>query len=77
MKAILEFDLNDHDEKMAHKRCLSSDSLCSVLHLIGQWLRGEIKYGNNEIRADHLQEVRDKLHEYMDNENINLEEIYS
>ena len=76
MKAILEFDLNDHDEMIAHKRYLSSDSLCTVLYKIDQWLRDCVKYGDDEIKGNHLQEARDKLYEYMDNEGINLDAIY-
>ena len=76
MKAILEFDLNDYDEKIAHKRYLSSDALCAVLHGIDEWLRGEIKYRDDGKRGKHLQDARGKLYELMDSENINLDEIY-
>lgn len=32
MKAVLTFDLNDVDERIAHLRCVKADALMSAIH---------------------------------------------
>jgi hypothetical protein len=32
MKAQLNFDLDDHDERIAHLRCVKSEALMSAIH---------------------------------------------
>ena len=76
MKAQLNFDLTDPDDRDEHLRCILSLNLCSVLWEIDQWLRGEVKYGENGKKGDILQEARDKLTSLMDENDINLDVIY-
>jgi hypothetical protein len=49
----------------------NGDNLFFALWDLDQWLRGEIKYNDKE----EFQVVRDKLHEYMDEHNIDFEHV--
>lgn len=44
MKAILEFDLNDPDDKMAHYRCIKSLEMALVIF--------QVALNNGDIRAE-------------------------
>ena len=72
MKAILEFDLNEPDEREEHLRCVRALDLCLVLWDFDQILRSEIKYNDKD-----WQEVRDKLTEIMDEHGVNLDDLMS
>jgi hypothetical protein len=61
MKGILEFDLNEPDDIIAHKRCVKALDLTLALWDIDQYLRSESKYKDNEI----AQEIREKMSEIM------------
>ena len=71
MKATLKFNLPE--ERQEHLRAVKATDLCSILWDMDQWFRDEIKHNNKE----HLQEARDKLGEFMYDNGINLNEIYS
>ena len=46
MKAILEFDLNDYDDRQAHLRCVKSlDLVLFILKIEGE-LRGSIHWSS-------------------------------
>ena len=45
MKAKLEFDLNDYDDKLAHKRAVSSTDTYIALVKINEKIRSHVKYG--------------------------------
>lgn len=63
MKAILEFDLNEPDEREAHKRAVKADDLFTAIHEFDQYLRTEIKYvDHHEIIIDALEKVREELY---------------
>jgi hypothetical protein len=61
MKGILEFDLNEPDDIIAHKRCVKALDLTLALWDIDQYLRSESKYKDNEM----AQEIREKMSEIM------------
>lgn len=52
MKAILEFDLNDHDDRMAHLRCVKSEDLAWVLFEILSNLRKKVEFEVESFEAD-------------------------
>lgn len=68
MKAILEFDLNEHEDSMAHLRCIKSLDMMLVLWEMDQHLRAITKYApdtqSDEVHEELLN-VRTKLHEFM------------
>ena len=69
MRAILKFDLPDDQEEFEMAR--KAADLTGALYDLDSWLRGEIKWGDKDY-----QEVRDKLHEIMDERDINLDRLY-
>ena len=67
MKAILEFNLNDHDERMAHLRAVKSTSMAIVLFEIQHNLFRGIEENNTSI----IEKINDLIHEH----GINLDEL--
>ena len=77
-KGILEFDLNEQDEVMAHKRCVKSLDLALVLLDMDEYLRAETKYAPDSMSSEvygALQDARNKLHEIMSKHSIDLDEL--
>ena len=77
-KGILEFDLNDQDEVMAHKRCIKSLDLILTLWDLDQSLRSKTKYAPDSLpqdKYDAYQEIRDELRELMLNHNVSFDEL--
>lgn len=67
MKAILRFDLDDHNDKMSHKRCIESLDMAIALWKINTWI---IEYNSGEISLEIFhREVSEIL------SNINLNEL--
>ena len=76
MKATLEFDLDDPTDKKAHTRATTSTDAYLVIHDIDNYLRNEIKYREHaDIVYDKLVEVREKLSEFLINNNINMDNL--
>lgn len=80
-KAILEFDLNEPDDREAHKRAVKSLDLVLALWDIDQYLRSQIKYGDEIELTDEqfttLDETREKLHSILREYNISFDELLS
>jgi len=77
MKAILEFDLSDHEDKIHHLRCVQSQQLVSFIHDFGEYLRAEYKY-NGELTSIELamiEKVREKFYSTLGDYNIDLDEL--
>ena len=72
MKATLNFDLDDADDKMAHLRCTKALDLALALWHFDQWLRSQIKYNEKDYQS-----IRDELHKIMEEYDINLETLTS
>ena len=69
MKAILEFNLpEDNQEFELMSKALK---MYSTLWDLDVWLRGEIKYNDKE----HLEVVRDKLRELMNDNRIDFDMV--
>lgn len=80
MKAILEFNLDEPTDKEAHLRAVKSTSLAIALWDIDQYLRGQIKHAPDSMPEEvykALQKIRDKLHEIMSENSIDLDELMS
>ena len=52
MKATLEFDLNDADDRIAHLRCVKSDDLAYVLWSILTNMESSVVSEVNNFEAD-------------------------
>ena len=72
MKATLNFDLDDADDKMAHLRCTKALDLTLTLWDFDQWLRSQIKYNEKDYQS-----IRDELHRTMSEYVIDLDELIS
>ena len=80
MKAILEFNLDEHFDVEAHKRAVKSLDLAIALYDMDQYLRAQTKYAPDSMPGevyDALVETRDKLHEIMSERSIDLDELIS
>lgn len=78
MKATLEFNLDDSEDKRAHLRCVKALDLCIALWDMDQHLRSETKYAPDSMSSEvyeALENTRDKLHEIMNDNNIDLDEL--
>lgn len=77
-KAILEYDLNDQDDTMAHLRAVKSLDMALVLWEMAYNAKKRI---NNQIEFEKLdaydavEKVFEKLHEEMNDHGINLDEL--
>ncbi len=77
-KAILEFDLNDHDDSMAHLRAVKSLDMTLVLwemaHNTKKSIHNQIEF--NKLDAyEAVDKVFDKLWEEMNERGINLDDL--
>jgi len=75
MKGILEFDLNEHFEKLAHKRAVSATEVYLVILNLQEHLRRGVKYGEDEAKAEVLQSVRDFLNETLEDYGIDMGDL--
>jgi hypothetical protein len=76
MKAILEFNLDEHDDKQAHLRSIKSLSMAIILWEMDDYLRGLLKHGElDDLTYIALKNTRNKLREVMNDNNINLDEL--
>ena len=77
-KAILEYDLNDQDDTMAHLRAVKSLDMALVLWEMAYNAKKRI---NNQIEFEKLdaydavEKVFEKLHEELNDHGINLDEL--
>ena len=76
MKAILEFNLDDSEDKMSHLRCVKSTEMMVTLWEMDQHLRSITKYATDSTSQetyDELVKVREMLHEIMNDNGISFE----
>ena len=78
MKAKLEFDLDNPDDKMAHMRCVKATDMASVLFEITHNLHKQIKWyfgtpissGNDATAVDGIERVFEEIHRLMEDHGI-------
>ena len=78
-KAILEFDLNEVEDVTAHKRAVKALDMAMALWDMDQYLRQQLKY-NDKITGevyDALDKAREQLRDFMNNHNVDLDELIS
>ena len=77
-KAILEYNLNDPDDVMAHKRAIKSLDMALVLWEIIHNTKKSLEWSMEEKEMDKydaLEMVYEKVHETLSNYNIDLDEL--
>ena len=77
MKATLQFDLEDSEDQMSHRRMLKATDMACVLFEIQNNLRKQCDiYTDGSIESEEiLDTVFNKINDLMQKRNINLEEI--
>ena len=78
MKGILEFNLEDSADEVAYIRAVKSTKLAVALWDMDQYLRSQIKHAPDSILQEVftcLVDTRDKLHEIMSDNSIDLDEL--
>lgn len=80
MKATLEFDLNDPDDRMAHLRCVKSTDMAIVIFQIVSNLRKQVdweleSHEADSDRFDGAYVVFRKIGELLDEHGINIDEL--
>ena len=77
MKAILEFNMDEFEDVVAHKRAVKSLDVLLVLYDFDQHLRSELKYNENltDEQYEKLDKVREKLYEIMNERNVSIDEL--
>ena len=67
MKAILEFNLDDPDDKIRHEMACKASEMSTALHEFGRVIRNRIKYGEfSEEVGEHLESVMRDLNDIID-----------
>ena len=77
MKAKLEFDLDNPDDKMAHMRCVKATDMALMLWDIKQKIRSKLKY-SEDLSEDELHQwevMQDEFYSIADDYGINLDEL--
>jgi hypothetical protein len=83
-KAILEFDLNDPDDNMAHRRAVKSTDMAIVLHELVYNLHKRIEReldarefskGEDVTDYDVMDIYRQRIGELLEDNRINIDEL--
>ena len=76
MKAILEF--KQPDDQQEYIVANNGENFWRVLYELDQELRAKTKYASDDLpqdKYDTYQEIRDKLHELMTENNVSLDMV--
>ena len=75
MEAILKFNLDNPDDKIAHMRCVKATDMALMLWDIKQKIRSKLKY-SNDLSEDELHQwevMQDEFYSIADDYGINLD----
>lgn len=76
MKGILEFDLNDLDDVIAHKRAVLALDMALALYDIDSYLRGQLKHGALSDEAwSALDKVRERFYDVLRERSLSLDDL--
>ena len=80
MEVRILYNLNDPDDRMAHMRAIKSLDMASALFEITQNLRKKVirRFEDDEKEYDEfdgIQEVFDRIHEILGDNNIDIDEL--
>lgn len=75
-KAILEFNLEEPEDRDAHMRAVKSLSMAIALWEMDQYLRAECKYGElSDDAYTTTEKAREKLREILNENNLTFDEL--
>ena len=75
MKAILEFDLQDEDDRIEHQMMLKSKDMTIALWDMSQELRKKVKYAPDDLSEDAYkayEEIQEIFYDILNQHNIDL-----
>ena len=77
MKATLSFNLNDHEDRLAHKRALNGTNAYLAFHSIfSDVFRKRIKYGELDFDSENLlTEVQTEILEILEQYDIDMSDL--
>jgi hypothetical protein len=77
-KAILEFDLNDHEDKDTHLRAIKALDMALCLWDIDQYLRAQTKYAPDSMPEEvyeALNKAREEFYNILSEHDVNLDKL--
>jgi hypothetical protein len=82
MKATLSYNLNDPDDRMAHMRAVKSLDMASALFEITRNLRKKVirRFEDEDDEKEYdefdgIEEVFDRIHEILEENSIDIDEL--
>ena len=70
MKATLNFDLSDAEQRYKHFLCVKAQDMAILIRQLDQWLRNEKKYENK--RSLKVDDVRKKIYDLLEEKGMNF-----
>lgn len=77
-KAILEFDLNDHEDQATHLRAIKALDMALCLWDIDQYLRAQTKYAPDSMPEEvyeALNKAREEFYRILNDHDVNLDKL--
>jgi hypothetical protein len=74
MKAILEYDLNDQDDKAAHYRAIMSLEMAIAINETYNLLRAKVKYGEHSEQVE-LNLLKIEFHQILHQNNLIIDNL--
>jgi len=75
MKAILEFDLNDPDDRASHVRAVMADNALFAIHDYNEFLYKHAKGDLTDEQYETLSVLANKFHECLANRSIDIDKM--
>lgn len=76
MKATLEFDMEDADDRQEHYRCINALNMAMAIYRITEMFRSSLKYGDlHEGQYKVVEGLASETMEILKNYNINLDNL--
>lgn len=78
MKATIEFNLEDQEDRMSHERCTMSFELAMSLYMFDGYLRTQLKYNEDGLTPEAyqaLEDARQRLKDIMNDNGIMLDRL--
>jgi hypothetical protein len=78
MKAILEYNMDEVDDRQAHLRAVKSLDMVLVLWEMDQELRSKIKYASDDTPDDVIntyEKIRTNLHQLLSEHGLDFDDL--
>ena len=75
MKAILEFDMEDLDDRQSHDRCVRALDMALALNAVSDELRRIVEHCEDEEKVKYIEEFKGQFYEILQKYGINLDDL--